>query len=145
MAEQTDRAEQTDGAGRAAHDPEYPEKLLQLMRTGWRDAPLAVTPRPEADRYAARRAALSGAFPGETLVIPTGREKVRANDTNYPFRPGSDYVWLTGDHDPDGVLIMRPSGSGHDATLYVRPRSSRESDEFFRDRQYGELWIGRRA
>src|SRR5690606_17853875 len=69
----------------------------------------------------------------------------RANDTNYPFRPGSDYVWLTGDHDPDGVLIMRPSGSGHDATLYVRPRSSRKSDEFFRDRQYGELWIGRRA
>src|SRR4029079_6276425 len=25
-----------------------------------------------------------------------------------------------------------------------RPRSSRETDEFFRDRQYGELWAGRR-
>jgi Xaa-Pro aminopeptidase len=36
---------------------------------------------------------------------------------------------------------MRPGG---DATLYVRPRSPRDSDEFFRDRVYGELWIGRR-
>src|SRR5439155_8266973 len=31
-----------------------------------------------------------------------------------------------------------------DATLYVRPRSPRDTDEFFRDRTYGELWIGRR-
>jgi Xaa-Pro aminopeptidase len=48
---------------------------------------------------------------------------------------------------------MRPAGAGHDATLYVRPRSSRggaagsgaEADEFYRDRAYGELWVGRRA
>ena len=31
-----------------------------------------------------------------------------------------------------------------DATLYARPRSGRDTDEFFRDRQYGELWAGRR-
>src|SRR5690606_36907821 len=145
MAEQSDGAARTRQTRQAAHDPQFPEQLLQLMRTGWRELPREVTPAPQADRYAARRAALSAAFPEDTLVIPTGREKVRANDTTYPFRPGSDFVWLTGDHDPDSVLIMRPTGSGHDATLYVRPRSSRESDEFFRDRQYGELWIGRRA
>ncbi len=29
-------------------------------------------------------------------------------------------------------------------TLYARPRSARDTDEFFRDRQYGELWVGRR-
>ena len=28
--------------------------------------------------------------------------------------------------------------------LYARPRSARDTDEFFRDRQYGELWVGRR-
>ena len=39
----------------------------------------------------------------------------------YPFRPGTDFVWLTGEHDPDAVLVMRPAGGGHDATLYVRP------------------------
>ena len=127
-----------------SHDPDYPEKLLAFMRTGWRDSALDVSARAEAPQYAKRRAQLSAAFPKETLVIPTGREQVRANDTYYPFRPGSDFVWLTGEHDPDAVLVMRPNGDGHDATLYVRPRSPRDTDEFFRDRVYGELWIGRR-
>jgi Xaa-Pro aminopeptidase len=104
---------------------------------------LAVTPAAEAPNYAKRRAALSEAFPGETLVIPTGTEKVRANDTDYPFRPGSDFVYLTGDRDPDSVLILRPSGSGHDAVLYTRDRNSKETDAFFRSRD-GELWVGRR-
>ena len=31
-----------------------------------------------------------------------------------------------------------------EAVLYARPRSERDTDEFFRDRQYGELWAGRR-
>jgi Xaa-Pro aminopeptidase len=130
--------------GTQSHDPDFPERLLEFMRTGWRDTAREVSPRPEADRYAGRRAALSAAFAGETLVIPTGHEKVRANDTLHRFRPGSDFVWLTGEHDPESVLIMRPTDSAHDATLYVRPRSPRDTDEFFRDRRYGELWIGRR-
>ncbi|WP_422774694.1 aminopeptidase P family protein [Plantactinospora sp. WMMC1484] len=113
------------------------------MRQGWRDSTLPVGPRPEVPNHGKRRAALSAALPGETLVIPTGPEKVRANDTAYRFRPGSDFVYLTGDHDPDGVLVMRPNGSGHDAVLYVRPRSPRDNDEFFRSRD-GELWVGRR-
>ena len=144
MTEEQARQDQVARSGAESHDPDYPEKLLAFMRTGWRDAALEVTPRPEAPQYAKRRAQLSAAFPGETLVIPTGTEKVRANDTFYPFRPGSDFVWLTGEHDPDAVLVMRPNGDGHDATLYVRPRSPRDTDEFFRDRKYGELWIGRR-
>ncbi|PZM94100.1 MAG: Xaa-Pro aminopeptidase, partial [Actinobacteria bacterium] len=85
----------------------------------------------------------SAAFPGETLVIPTGPAKVRANDTDYPFRPGSDFVYLTGDHDPGSVLVMRPNGDSHDAILYMRPRTPRDNDEFFRSRD-GELWVGRR-
>ncbi|KAB1151388.1 aminopeptidase P family protein [Micromonospora sp. DT46] len=130
-----------DGTG--SHDPDFPEAFLAFMRQGWRDTTLPVGPRPEVPNHARRRAALSAAFPGETLVIPTGGEKVRANDTDHPFRPGSDFVYLTGDHDPDGVLVLRPNGSGHDATLYMRPRSSRRTDEFFRSR-HGELWVGRR-
>jgi Xaa-Pro aminopeptidase len=137
--------EQTQPEGTAkAHDPEYPEALLAFMRTAWTDATLDVTPAAAVPNHAARRAALSAAFPGLTLVIPSGREHVRANDTNFPFRPGSDHIWLTGEHDPEAVLVMRPNGGGHDATLFVRPRSPRDTDEFFRDRAYGELWIGRR-
>ncbi|HEX8630602.1 MAG TPA: aminopeptidase P family protein [Catenuloplanes sp.] len=138
---------QDEGTGEQArtesHDPDFPEKFLQFMRTGWADDPLSVSPRPEVPHYAKRRAAVSAAFPGETLVIPTGPEKVRANDTAYHFRPGSDFAYLTGDHDPDGVLVLRPNGSGHDAVLYTLGRSSRENDEFFRSRD-GELWVGRR-
>jgi Xaa-Pro aminopeptidase len=100
-----------------------------------------VSRRPEADHYARRRAALAAAFPGETLVVPTGREKTRANDAAYPFRPGSDFMWLTGEHDPESVLVIGPDGA---ATLYIRPRSPRNTDEFFRNAVYGELWIGRR-
>jgi Xaa-Pro aminopeptidase len=121
-------------------DVDFPEKLKEFMRTGWRDAPLDVTPRVEAPNHAKRREQLTAAFPGETLVIPSGREKVRANDTYYRFRPGSDFMWLTGEHDPDAVLILRPDGS----TLFIRPRSPRDTDEFFRSAVYGELWIGRR-
>ena len=133
----------TSTARTESHDPDFPPKLLEFMRTGWRDDTLETGPRPEAPNYAKRRAALSAAFTGETLVIPTGVEKVRANDTGYPFRPGSDFVYLTGDHDPGSVLIMRPNGTGHDAILFTRPRSSKQTDEFFRSRD-GELWVGRR-
>ncbi len=125
-----------------SHDPGFPEAFLQFMRGGWREDPLSVSPLPEVPNYAKRRNALSEAFPGETLIIPSGNEKVRANDTDYPFRPGSDFVYLTGDRDPDSVLVLRPSGSGHDAVLYTHQRNSKDTDAFFRSRN-GELWVGR--
>jgi Xaa-Pro aminopeptidase len=133
-------ADQDHKPGTGSHDPDFPEKFLEFMRTGWRDSELELAPVPQAPHYAKRRAALAEAFPGETLVIPTGTEQVRANDTLYRFRPGTDFVHLTGDQDPDSVLIVRPGG---EATLYIRPRTGRDSDEFFRSR-HGELWVGRR-
>jgi Xaa-Pro aminopeptidase len=139
MTDQTSTPE-----GTRSYDVHFPERLLELMRTGWRDAPLEVTPRAEVPNFAKRREQVSAAFPGETLVVPSGREKIRANDSVYRFRPGTDFFWLTGEFDPDAVLVMRPTGGGHDATLYLRPRSPRDTDEFFRNAGYGELWIGRR-
>jgi Xaa-Pro aminopeptidase len=130
--------------GVQSHDPDFPERFRQFMRTGWRETPLEVSERPEARRLAGRRAKIAAAFQGETLIIPSGREAVRANDTTFRYRPGSDHVWLTGEHDPEAVLVLHPVTGGHDATLYVRPRSGRDTDEFFSDRCHGELWIGRR-
>jgi Xaa-Pro aminopeptidase len=124
-----------------SHDPDFPERFLEFMRTGWRDDPITVPIRPAAPAHAQRRASLAAAFAGEILVIPTGPEKVRANDTTHPFRPGSDFAYLTGDHDAGSVLIVHPSG---EAVLYTRQRTARgDSDEFFRSRD-GELWTGRR-
>src|SRR5688572_7453701 len=118
--------EQNSGTeGTESHDPAYPAKFLEFMRTGWRDTELAVKLAPEASNYAQRRAAVAAAFPGETLIIPSGHEMVRANDTGFPFRPGSDFVYLTGEHEPESVLVLRPGGA---ATLYMRPRSPRDTD-----------------
>lgn len=131
-------------SGERPHDPQFPEKFLEFMRSGWGSLELEASPLPQAAYTARRREALSAAFPGETVVVPTGEEKVRANDTFFRFRAGSDFAWLTGDLDPEGVLVLHPVASGHEAVLYRRGRAGTESDEFFRSAKYGELWIGRK-
>ncbi len=135
--------------GRQSHDPDVPEALKAFMAQGWAPPPVvAAEPAPWAPYTAKRRAALLARFPGETLVIPSGTLKVRANDTDYPFRPGSDFFWLTGEHGEDAVLIVRSAEASTEpasATLYVHPRSDRSTPAFYADRRYGELWVGPRA
>jgi len=131
-----------DAKATASHDPDRPAALLEFVTRGWapREEPL---PEPdEAAPYRARRrAALSRRFPGEWVVVPTGRFQVRANDTDYRFRPGSDFAWLVGSHEPDAVLVLDPDGA---AVLYQMPNADRSSSAFFTDRVYGELWVGPR-
>ncbi len=122
------------------------DELEQNMRSGWADTERdGLEPSGQAPYAAKRRKALSAAFPGERLVIPSGRLKVRSNDTDYPFRAGSDYVYLTGDQTENSVLILEPKPEGgHAAAIYLLPRSNREDGEFWLS-GYGELWVGRRA
>ncbi|WP_419996437.1 aminopeptidase P family protein [Streptomyces boninensis] len=120
------------------------DELSENMKQGWADTERHdLQPVPQAAHTARRRAALSAAFPGERLVVPAGNLKVRANDTDYPFRPSSDYAYLTGDKTEDGVLVLEPKDGGHQATAYLLPRSDRENGEFWLSGQ-GELWVGRR-
>nr|WP_225838004.1 aminopeptidase P family protein [Streptomyces sp. NK08204] len=120
-------------------------ELAENMKQGWADTERHdLEPATQAVHTARRRRALSARFPGELLVIPAGNPKVRANDTAYPFRPSSDYVYLTGDQSQDAVLVMEPGRSGgHQAIAYMLPRSDRENGEFWLD-YHGELWEGRR-
>ncbi|MFD8590002.1 aminopeptidase P family protein [Streptomyces sp. NPDC059637] len=123
-------------------------ELAENMKRGWADTERrGLEPIAQAAYAARRREALSARFPGELLVLPAGNAKVRANDTNYPFRPSSDYVYLTGDQSQDAVLVLEPAGNdghdGHRATVYLLPRSDRENGEFWLD-YHGELWDGRR-
>lgn len=127
-------------------DTVNPKALVEFMRTSWKAAP-AKKPKPHrhAKVFRARRDALSALFPGDVLVIPTGHEKVRANDTHFRFRAGSDFFWLTGNLEPDCVLVMVPRrGHGHDSYLFVEPNPGRSDDTFFTDRKKGELWVGPR-
>ena len=111
------------------------------MRTGWGDRELDLPRHPVADHAARRRARLAELLPGERLVVPAGTFKQRSNDTDFRFRPQTAHTYLTGNQTSDAVLVLSPSG---EAVLYARPRSARDTDEFFRDRMYGELWAGRR-
>jgi Xaa-Pro aminopeptidase len=133
--EGTDTAPKTE-----SHDQPVPEAYAAFMRQGWGERELDLPPHPVAPWAAQRRARLAEIFPGERLVVPAGTFKVRANDTDYRFRSDTAHTYLSGNQTSDAVLVLENG----DATLYARPRSSRETDEFFRDRQYGELWAGRR-
>ncbi len=123
-----------------SHDPPVPEAYSAFMRTGWGERELDLPPHPITSWADARRRRLAEEFPHERLVIPAGGFKVRANDTDFRFRAETAHTYLCGNQTSDAVLVVE----GGDAVLYARPRSSRETDEFFRDRQYGELWAGRR-
>jgi Xaa-Pro aminopeptidase len=122
------------------HDAPVPEAYAALMRTGWGERELDLPPHPVAPWAQARRTRLAELLPGERLVVPSGTFKVRANDTDYRFRPQTAHTHLTGNQTSDAVLVLEDG----EAVLYARPRSSRDTDEFFRDRAYGELWAGRR-
>ncbi len=129
----------------ASHDSGPPENLLAFMVTGWATPPGTPAPAIEgAERFAARRAALARAFPGEVVVVPTGHQKVRANDTAYRFRPGTDFYYLTGNLEPDNVLVLAPGRDGEVATLYCEPNPGKTDATFFTDRAKGELWVGPR-
>ena len=128
-----------------SHDPKVPAAWQKFMRTGWGERELDLPRHPVADLAAQRRARLAATFPGERLVLPAGTFKVRSNDTDYRFRPDTAHTYFSGNQTSDAVLVIDSDGTGAgESVLYARPRSSRETDEFFRDRQYGELWAGRR-
>ena len=130
---------------RASHDSGVPDNLVRFMMTGWATPPgTPASPIEGAERFAARRDALSREMRDETLIVPTGHEKVRANDTDYRFRPGTDFYYLTGNLEPDNVLVLAPAGDGHAATLYCRPNPGKTDPSFFTDRMKGELWVGPR-
>ncbi|WP_263102526.1 aminopeptidase P family protein [Kitasatospora sp. DSM 101779] len=129
-----------------SHDLPVSPALDAFMGTAWAPSPLPASDRVAAHAVTpARRAALAAAFPGERLVVPAGQLKVRSNDCDFRFRPHSAYAWLTGltgEEQVGHVLVIEPDG---EAVLHVRPRSPRSGgSEFYRDRRYGEFWVGRR-
>src|SRR3954451_18376658 len=106
-----------------------------------RRTPRPPPPPPPSPRSAApRRQRTAEAFPGERLVLPAGGFKVRSYDTDYRFRSDTAHTYFCGNQTSDAVLAIEDGES----VLYARPPSERTTDEFFRDRQYGELWVGRR-
>jgi len=131
------------------HDLPPPNVMNEFMKTGWAaDEGELISNHPVTIYTKIRREKLSNKYPGKRLIFPAGSLKVRSNDTDYPFRAHSAFAWITGivatDTVPDSVFIMEPKGNGHEPYLFTHPRSSRNSDQFYKNTRYGEFWIGKR-
>lgn len=134
----------------------FSEPFKAFIREGWEPYSEVMPDALPATAYTpARRAAVSAAFPGDRLVVPAGGLTPRVNDTDFLFRPHSAFAYLTGlgeDREPDAVLVFEPvpstkpgeEWSGHEVTLYFKPRSPRTDPEFYADPRYGEMWVGQR-
>jgi len=130
---------------RNVYDTDVPPNLLEFMLQSWRPASSRRLPaRRNNTMFPRRRALLSQQYPGELLVVPSGHLKVRANDTYYAFRPGTDFYYLTGALEPDCVLVLLPTENGHESLLFVEPNPGKTDATFFTDRIKGELWEGPR-
>lgn len=68
------------------------------------------------------------------LLLPTAPEQRRNGDVLHEYRPGSDFLWLTGFPEPEAVLVAWRTGPTHRAVLFVRPRDPAR-----------EVWDGRRV
>src|SRR5262249_32248572 len=140
----SDAGTQPEAEGRAAHDTPMSEELRAAIAADWDPAPVMPHPaRADGQPYTAkRRAALSAAFPGQLMVVPAGPLKARANDTDYAFRAASSFTWLTGETVESAVLVMTPTATGHDSTLYVVEYAAPGQLDYFTDRVHGALWVG---
>jgi Xaa-Pro aminopeptidase len=125
------------------------DAISEFMKTGWAASEEEIiSAHPVTAFTKLRREKLSKKYFGKRLIFPAGRLKVRSNDTDYPFRSHSALAWITGiiatDIVPDSVFILEPTGNGHEPYLFVHPRSSRDSEQFYKNTRYGEFWIGKR-
>ena len=132
---------QTSENAQTSYDFQPPPALIDFMSRDWIDRPVHASAHPETQRFAERRAALSRAYRGAFVLVPAGRERVRANDTAFRFRPSSDFAYLGGIGEPDELLVLEPDGAGHRSLFFVHDHN-RGRAEFFTDRVAGELWIG---
>ncbi|MEC8512534.1 MAG: aminopeptidase P N-terminal domain-containing protein [Planctomycetota bacterium] len=72
---------------------------------------------------------------GAAAVVPTASPKVRSNDSDYRFRPHSDFWYLTGFDEPGACLVLLPARGEQAArtVLFLRPKDKER-----------EIWDGRR-
>jgi len=67
-------------------------------------------------------------------ILPTNPERPRNRDVDYPFRPGSDFFYLTGFPEPEAVAVLVPGRPHGEYLLFCRDRDLEK-----------ETWNGRRA
>jgi Xaa-Pro aminopeptidase len=85
--------------------------------------------------HARRRKKLMDMMGDETIaIIPTASVYIRNRDVEFPFRPDSDFYYLTGYPEPEAVAVLIPDRHHGEYVLFCR-----ENDPVM------ETWNGRRA
>ena len=92
---------------------------------------LKLPPEVFSDR---RRRVLAAMPEGSALLLPTNPERVRSNDTEFPFRPSSDFYYLTGFDEPGAWALLRKDGGDESFTMWVLPKDPEK-----------EIWTGIRT
>lgn len=127
-------------AQRDANRPINAAGFRSSISQGWGAVDRSVSlPKGLAESAAAHRAQLRAALPNRRIAVAAGRAPVRSNDTDYLFRPDSDFVWLTGCQAEGAVLVL---GANGEETLYLRETAGPDEVDFFANARDGELWIG---
>jgi Xaa-Pro aminopeptidase len=67
-------------------------------------------------------------------IIPAAPERLRNRDVEYPYRPDSDFYYLTGFGEPEAVAVLAPGRQHGEYLLFCRERDPKM-----------ETWTGRRA
>ncbi|MBT6277483.1 MAG: M24 family metallopeptidase [Chromatiales bacterium] len=89
----------------------------------------------ERREYARRRRRVMETLDDSTVVIiPTAPVLHRNRDVEYPFRPDSDFYYLTGFDEPEAVAVIAPGRSQGEYILFCRERDPIQ-----------EIWTGRCA
>jgi Xaa-Pro aminopeptidase len=90
------------------------------------------------DEAAARRRRLAEQIGGDAVaVIAATPERNRNNDVDYPYRPNSDFRYLTGFTEPRAIAVLVPGAGTEQGGEYILFCRERDRD--------AETWIGRRA
>jgi Xaa-Pro aminopeptidase len=85
--------------------------------------------------FAARRKRLMQMMGGDTIaILPTAPERTRNRDVEHPYRPDSDFFYLTGFPEPEAVMVLVPGRPQGEFILFCRERDA-----------HLETWHGRRA
>ena len=72
--------------------------------------------------------------PNGIAVVAAAPERVRSRDTLFPYRPDSDFYYLTGFAEPEAVLVLVPGRTQGEFLLFCRERNAER-----------EQWDGPRA
>jgi len=89
--------------------------------------------------YKKRREAIKSQLgPNSAAILFTNPERNRTNDTDFRFRPDSNFWYLSGFEEPDSVLVLVPSGVDIDGKHATEILLVNESDAM------SETWLGYR-